>query len=102
MIFLALSAFAAGMWLWFFAPDVISERVKASLVAASLVTAVACAWFSVRSVRAYADAGQKVVRTQESVAARRWQQMQRFADPDANEVDQQTRTPMASAAGRNQ
>lgn len=82
MIFLTLGACAAGLWLWFFAPDIFSERVRGCLLAVALVVAVGSGWFSVQSVRAYADAGRKAVKSQKNIAAQRQQQMMRAADEE--------------------
>jgi hypothetical protein len=84
MIFLTLGAAIAGLWLWFFAPDVFSERARAVLTTLAFLVAAGSGWFSVQSVRAYADAGRKVVRSQNKVAARRQQQIQRASDEDAD------------------
>jgi len=93
MIFLTLAACAAGLWLWFFAPDIFSERVRAVLLTLSFLVAAGSGWFTVQSIRAYADAGRKVVTSQKKTAAQRQQQLLRASDPEDSGASLPAPTP---------
>jgi hypothetical protein len=51
MLFLVAGVGVAVVWLWFFAPDSLSDRARGVMIAIGIVVLVGCTWSTVRAVQ---------------------------------------------------